>query len=528
MNHEIMMYAIAQKEGLGLDKAVEECSASMPATTTDAALLPTLAPLCAAEYRMSRYGVTPNMMVIPPQLALYMSLAPEEKVSYAVAGPKADATFEAGAAGFTARGFRGCGIFTSEPFEVSDDQDSVQMLTRSSQVGEFYVMMPPQTEPRDGDGRHTADLLIYDEESDKHVRISWDDAVEATMIGAATQTKAQAKLVGKIGVETASNTAIPLSDNMNLKEWREAATKISAYNKGKVGATAAPLYSTLDGKTLDCRIVLARPFIEHLMHSAILAVSGRSTGATLFGPSDMQLSANTQVKTIEGHYTGHFKSVVTNPKNVLVMRDISCSGYVAGGNCKFFATGKASGAAAGEGKTDVCRDNMMKRLAFADDVGAPYDSMLAFPADAGQFVNGALDTVMSITSRLLPWEVQSATRANRHNSFPGGEEMYKVYAEALQLHTIHFGEDLKAAENMEFISQGSTNNALCFTGPHRRYDPFAKGFYSLEPGQGHFGPDAIPGDARWRRGESVSLKTARDSMVSIELASQAQMIYQKK
>ena len=25
----------------------------------------------------------------------------------------------------------------------------------------------------------------------------------------------------------------------------------------------------------------------------------------------MQLSANTQVKTIEGHYTGHFKAVVT-------------------------------------------------------------------------------------------------------------------------------------------------------------------------------------------------------------------------
>ena len=56
-----------------------------------------------------------------------MALAPEEKVSYAVAGPKADATFEAGAAGFTQKAFRGCGVFTSEPFEVSDDQDSVQM-----------------------------------------------------------------------------------------------------------------------------------------------------------------------------------------------------------------------------------------------------------------------------------------------------------------------------------------------------------------------------------------------------------------
>ena len=48
---------------------------------------------------------------------------------------------------------------------------------------------------------------------------------------------------------------------------------------------------------------------------------------------------------------------------------------------------------------------------------------------------------------------------------------------------------------------------------------------SLVPGQGHFGADAIPGDARWRRGESVSLKTARDSMTSLELAQHAQMAY---
>jgi hypothetical protein len=46
--------------------------------------------------------------------------------------------------------------------------------------------------------------------------------------------------------------------------------------------------------------VVARPFIEHMMMSAIMTVSGRDTGAMLFGPSDMQISANTQVKTIEG------------------------------------------------------------------------------------------------------------------------------------------------------------------------------------------------------------------------------------
>ena len=64
MNHEVMMYAIAQKEQLGFDKAVEECSAPMPATTIIVFLL-TFASLCTAEYRMSRYGVTPNVNQTP-------------------------------------------------------------------------------------------------------------------------------------------------------------------------------------------------------------------------------------------------------------------------------------------------------------------------------------------------------------------------------------------------------------------------------------------------------------------------------
>ena len=85
------------------------------------------------------------------------------------------------------------------------------------------------------------------------------------------------------------------------------------------------------------------------------------------------------------------------------MRDIACADYVAGCNTKFFATGRTAG---GDAKLSLCKENMMKRLAFADDVGAPYDSMLAFPAAAGQFINGALDTVMC-----------AATAANRPSFF---------------------------------------------------------------------------------------------------------------
>ena len=150
--------------------------------------------------------------------------------------------------------------------------------------------------------------------------------------------------------------------------------------------------------------------------------------------------------------------------------------------------------------------------------------MLAFGCGYGD--GAKRDQVISITDRLLPWEVTRAGGAQKEY-FPGGDTNYQQYKNAFRLNTIHFGEDVRAAENMEFISQGSMNNGLCFVGPHRKFNPFSNQYHELIPGQGHFGPDAIPGDARWRRGEAVSLKAARDTMVSLEVAAHAQMYMTK-
>jgi len=46
-------------------------------------------------------------------MLLYMALAPEERLTYKEGGPAAEARFDAGVAGYEARAFRGCGIFTS-------------------------------------------------------------------------------------------------------------------------------------------------------------------------------------------------------------------------------------------------------------------------------------------------------------------------------------------------------------------------------------------------------------------------------
>ena len=237
------------------------------------------------------------------------------------------------------------------------------------------------------------------------------------------------------------------------------------------------------------------------------------------------------------HYTGHFKSVITKHQNVFVMKDIMANGYRAGGNAKFF------------GKTlEEIREGLMTRLNMDDTTGdGVLPSMLAFPMSKEQYEGGQMDIAMSITSRYLPYEVAS----EQHKSFPGGEKMFKFYDDNIGLRAVHFGEDMRASENMEYVSQGSTNNSLCFLGPHRKYDSISKTYSQLIPGMGHWGPDARPGDvsllpshsnafvppspkyrllprpltlllffscpqARWRRGESVNMISARESMMTYE------------
>lgn len=140
------------------------------------------------------------------------------------------------------------------------------MLQRSTQVGEFYRMRAPAVPPKE-DNTFMYDIIIYDEEQDKHQHIRFLDAMEAAL---------------PADVVTAFN-------NKGVSPFGEGVT---------IDAVKTAVQA---GTYIKAEIVVARPFIEHLMMSAVMTVSGRDTGATLFGPADMQISANTSVKTIEGH-----------------------------------------------------------------------------------------------------------------------------------------------------------------------------------------------------------------------------------
>jgi hypothetical protein len=83
-------------------------------------------------------------------------------------------------------------------------------------------------------------------------------------------------------------------------------------------------------------LMLARPFMTFEMYHAILCKSGRETGATFVGHSDFQLGDDVRSKLHYGHYTFMAKSIVSNPKNVTLMKNIFVNDYLGGWNTEFY------------------------------------------------------------------------------------------------------------------------------------------------------------------------------------------------
>ena len=164
------------------------------------------------------------------------------------------------------------------------------MLTRSTQVGEFYIMRPPPFPPKKGTRPGFLDILVYDEESDRHIRVSWADALKATCAEfLITQNDASAVSYGNYTMNKANG------DPYKFTDWFDEAVALDKLNvtsvpEDDVGYLAfVGAYNTY----LECMMVVTRPFIEHLMHSAVVMKAGRETGATLFGPADMRASRPT-------------------------------------------------------------------------------------------------------------------------------------------------------------------------------------------------------------------------------------------
>jgi len=109
---------------------------------------------------------------------------------------------------------------------------------------------------------------------DKHVHITFKQALAAAIPGPDTT-----KIVPGNGYDGPVGGFFgPVTTENGLTG---VTTKANLIDKIYKGTNAAADY-------VQVAIIIARPFIEHLMMSAVMTVAGRDTGATLFGPADMR------------------------------------------------------------------------------------------------------------------------------------------------------------------------------------------------------------------------------------------------
>ena len=142
-------------------------------------------------------------------------------------------------------------------------------------------------------------LRIYDEESDRHVHISFLQALAATCYGQREGPRGDLfdlanlkskKVEEKLEKNESENANEPTTYSQDY--WVDLGTKAVKSDKAGEANAEKAIVDALEAAIkanmwVPVEIVIARPFIEHLMLSAIVTVGGRDTGATLFGPADM-------------------------------------------------------------------------------------------------------------------------------------------------------------------------------------------------------------------------------------------------
>ena len=502
MKAEITSYAVVQKEARGLDVAIEK-----------------------GRQRMARYQVTPNTFIMVPEMQLYLSMIPADRIVYNQVGERGPARFDSYQGNQAWTSFRGLQCFTSNPFDGGDSVDTVQMLRRRTQIGEFYVMRPPVVVPNGELPSGYMDLIIYDEHKDRLAHITFREVVMHAMPWKVVGGMAGDPL-GMMEATKEHKEKIDKTTDKALPAEARAAAK-AHFNNGSGSTLNFEWWSkTIEyveaGVWAPVMFVVTRPFIEHAMLSGILMVAGADTGATLFGPADMQISANTTVKTLEGHYTCHTKAVITKPQNVMVLRDIQCDEYIAGSDVTWFGDLSAKSAMSsmfsGDDTSDTLaegiRNDLKERLDFDHEDDNQYASMFSFVCPFGERLQMMQDHAFSLTSMSAPWDIGNGERGERN--FPGGSKFFDKYNDLFGLNEIVAGMDPGSLRNRDFVRNGTHNNSIVLMGPHRSYSPYTGTFYNLTPGQGHFGGDALPGDARWRRGEAVDVDSARSGVMGIE------------
>lgn len=380
--------------------------------------------------QMKYEGVRPNVWILPSKMSIYVTMVPSAEVEFYRKGAGAAANLEKGPDNLLT--FRGSKVFETRPFDIDFIGEPRDLLVRERQIGSYFVF-PDQGAVGDDNSR---DIFIYSMDDDDFVRMDYADCAEKAI------ANAQAA-----GIE------------------------------GADGFTAE-----------NGTVLLLRPFETYNMASAVLMKGGLDTGFTAHGHHDFMLTDDVIHKVHIGHYTFYHKSVVKQPKNVLIAEDIFSHSYVQGEGSNVYAGGDPGD---GEGD-DVFFADDLPQDRFSRDLIAVF-----IPLEDGPVViKNPLDITGHYNAQTL--DVNNSQLDDRKEHYPNARK----YSEFLGFDTMqNYGPS-----DEQFLSPMRRLNTVCFQGHQMSFDPKKDSFTKITINSGMWGPNVYPGCAAVRNGENAFLK----------------------
>ena len=366
--------------------------------------------------QMKYEGVTPNVLILPSKMSIYVTMVPSAEVEFYRKGSGAAANLEKGPGNLLT--FRGSKVFETRPFDIDFIGEPRDLLVRQRQIGEFFIF--PKSGNVDAGER---DIYIYSMDTDSFERISYKTAKDAAVANCRAIT----------GVQGITNDS-------------------------------------------DCTVLLLRPFQTYNMASAVLMKGGLETGMTAHGHHDFMLTDDVMHKVHIGHYTFYHKSVVKQPKNIMIAEDIFSHSYVSGEGTNLFKTGEAL---ADELTKDVFTGDLIPIL-------IPKNAKVQNPLDiTGRYGAKTLDA-------------NNNTLSDAEEHYPNASLISaKLGFDNLQQY---------GSPDERFLAPLRSLNTVCFQGHQVSFDATKQTFTKIRTNTGHWGPNVYPGCRAVRNGENAFLK----------------------
>jgi len=373
--------------------------------------------------QMKYEGVSPNVWILPSKMSIYVTMVPSAEVEFYRKGAGAAANLEKGPGNLLT--FRGSKVFETRPFDIDFIGEPRDLLVRERQIGEYFVF-PTQEQVGQGNPR---DIFIYSMDTDNFERMGFEECAR----------------------------------------------------KAKANAEAANVPTNTSG-----RVLLLRPFQTYNMASAILMKGGLDTGFTAHGHHDFMLTDDVIHKVHIGHYTFYHKSIVKQPKNIILAEDIFAQSYVSGeGTNVFEGQGSEREPAENCFATELAQDTFTQDIIpiwIPDD---PANPPIKNPLDiTGFYSNEVLNT-------------SNTTLRNVTEHYPNAA----AYSSALGFDRLQ-----NYGSQDQFLSPVRHLNTICFQGHQLSYDKKKEGFTRITINTGHWGPNVYPGCRSVRNGENCFLK----------------------